>query len=70
MGFNQPQSLAGMRIGLDTSSGGSGFSYLLAPGCGLGSWGTVTSIAFNGEWVMRVLVDDTVPVELQMFSVE
>jgi hypothetical protein len=68
-GLSQPQSNAGCRIGEDTSSGGSGFSYLRAPGCGLGSWGTVTSIAFNGDWVMRVLVDDTVPVELQSFTI-
>ena len=68
-GFNQPQTAAGMRWGRDTSVG-SGFSYILAPSCGLGSWGTMTAIALPGDWVMRVLVDDTVPVELQMFSVE
>ncbi|MCK5378166.1 MAG: hypothetical protein KAJ78_02130 [Acidobacteria bacterium] len=69
-GFYQPQSTAGMRIGLDTSSGSEGTSFLLAPGCGLGAWGTVDSIGFAGNWVMRAVVDDTIPVELMTFTAE
>jgi len=69
-GFNQPQTNAGMRWGLDTSSGPSGTAYIRAPSCGLAAWGTLDSIGYPGAWVMRVLIDDTVPVELQSFNVE
>jgi len=69
-GFAQPQTNAGMRLGLDTSSGSAGTSFILAPTCGLAAWGTVDSIGFAGNWVMRAVVDDTVPVELMTFIVE
>jgi len=69
-GFYQPQPTAGMRLGLDASSGSLGTSYLRAPGCGLSAWGTVDSIGFPGNWVMRVIIDDTIPVELMTFSID
>lgn len=69
-GFSQPQTTAGMRLGLDTSSGSAGTSFLLAPTCGLAAWGTVDSIGFAGNWVMRAVVDDTIPVELMTFTAE
>ena len=68
-GFNQPQTNAGMRIGVDSSSG-SGFSFLQAPTCDLGSWGTLTSIGFPGDWVMAAVVSSILPVELTVFDVE
>ena len=69
-GLYQPQSTAGMRIGLDTSSGSAGTSFIRAPGCSLPAWGTVDSIGVPGNWVMRAVVDDTIPVELMTFSAE
>lgn len=68
-GLYQPQSSAGMRIGLDTTTT-TGHSFLLAPDCGLAAWGTVDSIGFPGNWVMRAVVDDTIPVELMTFTAE
>jgi len=66
-GQTQPQSTAALRWGLDTSSGGGTTSFILAPGCGLSAWGTMTSIGFAGNWVMSVSVEDGCgvdPVEL------
>lgn len=70
LGLSQPQTNAGMRIGLDTSSGSAGTSFILAPGCGLAAWGTIDSIGYPGNWVMRAVIDDTVPVELMTFTAE
>jgi len=67
-GFLQPQTDSGMRIGLDTTAS-AGTSFIRAPDCGLAAWGTVDSIGVPGNWVMRAVIDDTVPVELQTFSV-
>ena len=69
-GFYQPQTTAGMRLGLDTSSGSAGTSYLRAPTCGAASFVTVDSLGFAGNWVMRVIIDDTIPVELMTFSID
>lgn len=69
-GLYQPQTTAGMRIGIDSSSGQTGDSFILAPGCGLTAWGTVDSIGYTGNWVMRAVVDDTIPVELMTFTAE
>jgi hypothetical protein len=70
-GFNQPQTNAGCRIGLDTSSGGSGHSLIRAPACGVaGNFDTVTSVGYPGDWVMRAIINSPVPVELQAYTVE
>ncbi|MCP4902767.1 MAG: hypothetical protein GY906_37880 [bacterium] len=69
-GLNNPQTNAGGRIGLDTSTAGGPNSFIRAPSCGAATWTALTTIGFPGSWVMRVLVDDTLPVELQAFSVE
>jgi len=69
-GFNQPQTAAGMRWGLDTSGGGTADSFIRASACGLSSWGTLTSIGLPGNWVMAAVVDETIPVELTAFDVE
>jgi hypothetical protein len=34
------------------------------------NFGTVESIGFPGYWVHRIVIDDTVPVELMRFDVE
>lgn len=68
-GLYQPQTTAGLRIGLDTTTT-DGTSFILAPGCGLTTWGTVDSIGNPGNWVMRAVVDDTIPVELMTFTAE
>jgi len=69
-GHVQPQSDAGTRWGVDTSSGGgNGTSFIRAPNCGLSGWGTLTSIGFSGNWVMSVSVESCVnPVELQTWG--
>ena len=69
-GFYQGQTTVGMRIGLDTSSGSAGTSFIRAPTCGAASFVTVDSLGFAGNWVMRAVVDDTVPVELMSLGVE
>ncbi len=69
-GFNQPQTDVGMRIGLDTSSGSEGESFIRAPACGAGTFFTVDSLGFPGNWVMAAVIDDTVPVELMTFDVD
>ena len=68
-GFAQPQTDSGIRIGLDTDTS-AGVSFILAPDCGLTSWGTVDAIGYPGNWVMRAVIDDTIPVELQTFSID
>ncbi|MGH9464850.1 MAG: hypothetical protein ACRD0X_04345 [Thermoanaerobaculia bacterium] len=69
-GFNQPQTNVGMRIGLDTSSGSAGESFIRAPTCGVAAFLTVDSIGFPGNWVMAAVIDDTIPVELMNFDVD
>lgn len=68
-GFYQSQTNVGIRIGLDTTST-AGTSFIRAPGCGAGSFVTVDSLGFPGNWVMRTIVDDAVPVELMSLGVE
>jgi len=67
-GQNQPQTNAGMRWGLDTSSGSAGNSYIKAPTCGLSGWGTLDSIGYPGNWCMSVSVAQYSPVELQTWG--
>jgi hypothetical protein len=68
-GFYQPQTSAGIRLGLDQTSS-AGTSFIRAPTCGLTVWGTVESIGYPGNWVMRAIVDDTIPVELMSIGIE
>jgi hypothetical protein len=69
-GFYQPQATVGMRLGEDTSSGSAGTSFIRAPTCGASSFMTIDSIGYPGNWVMRAIVDDTVPVELMSIGIE
>ena len=68
-GFLQAQTAAGLRLGEDTTTS-TGNSFIRAPGCGLSGWGTVDSIGYPGNWVMRAIVDDTIPVELMSIGIE
>ena len=68
-GFYQAQTAAAMRLGEDTTTS-AGTSFIRAPGCGLSGWGTVDSIGYPGNWVMRAIVDDTIPVELMSIGIE
>lgn len=69
IGFNQPQTNAGMRWGLDTTTT-AGTSFIRAPTCGAAAFQTVDSLGFPGNWVIAATIDDTVPVELMHFGVE
>lgn len=69
-GLNQGQSNVGLRIGLDTSSGSAGTSFIRAPTCGATAFASVDSLGFPGNWVMAAVVEDVVPVELQTLDVE
>jgi len=69
-GFNQPETAAGMRWGLDTSGGGTGDSFIRAPSCGATNWAAVTALGFPSNWVMAAVIDDAVPVELMTFDVD
>lgn len=68
-GFYQPQTTAALRIGLDQTSS-AGTSFIRAPTCGASSFMTVDSLGFPGNWVMRAIVDDTIPVELMSIGIE
>jgi len=69
-GLNQAQSNVGMRVGLDQTTTGGGFSMIRAPGCGASSFFDVTALGFPGNWVMAAVVDDSIPVELTSFEVD
>ncbi|MEZ5333505.1 MAG: hypothetical protein R2991_16060 [Thermoanaerobaculia bacterium] len=69
-GLNQMQSNVGLRVGLDSSSGSAGTSFIRAPTCGAVSFATVDSLGFPGNWVMAAVVEDAVPVELMTLDVE
>lgn len=68
-GFLQPQTDSGVRLGHDSTSS-AGTSFIRAPDCGVASWITVDSIGYAGNWVMRAVIDDTIPVELQTFTID
>jgi len=57
-------------LGMDTSGATPNTVFIRAPGCGLPSFLPVEAIGFPGYWVHRIIVDDTVPVELMSFDVQ
>jgi hypothetical protein len=69
-GFSQGTDVNTMSAPQDTSGSTPGTVFIRAPGCGLPNFGTVESIGFPGYWVHRIVIDDTVPVELMRFDVE
>ena len=67
-GQSQPQTNAGMRWGLDTSSS-AGTSYIRAPNCGVSEFITIDALGFPGNWCMAVTVEPMFsPVELQSWG--
>jgi hypothetical protein len=66
-GHNQPQSAAGMRWGLDTSSS-AGTSYIRAPSCGATAYTLVDQLGYPGNWCFSVSTDASSPVEMQSWG--
>jgi hypothetical protein len=64
----QPQTNAGMRWGLDTSSGSAGLSYIRAPGCGVSAFTLLDALGFPGNWVMSVSVEKPTPIEFSTWG--
>ena len=69
-GVNQAQTNVGIRLGQDTTAPVAGTSFIRATTCGAAAFITVEAAGVAGNWVMAVLVDDNVPVELMSFDVE
>jgi hypothetical protein len=68
-GLSQGTNTNGVRIGMDNSGSTANTTYIRAPACGLAAFGTVESIGFPGFWVHRIIIDDTVPVELMDYNI-
>jgi len=69
-GLSQGADLNGVRIGQDTNGAFAPATvYIRAPGCGLSNFGSVESIGYPGNWVHRIMVDNSVPVELMDFDI-
>ncbi len=66
-GQNQPQSNAGMRWGLDTSSS-AGTSYARAPACGVDVFTLIDELAFPGNYCFAAETGGVSPVELQTWG--
>ncbi len=66
-GHNQPQTNAGMRWGLDTTTS-AGTSYLRCPACGLDTFTLLDALGYAGNWCMSVSIDGASPVELQSWG--
>ncbi len=69
MGLNQTQSNVGFRAGVDSSSGSAGTSYIRAAGCGASAFTLLDALGFPGNWVIRAVANELVPVELMTFDV-
>lgn len=70
MGLNQNQSTVGFRAGLDSSSGSAGTSYIRAPTCGAAAFALADDLGFPGNWVIRAVANEAIPVELMTFEVD
>jgi len=68
-GLSQGTDPDPMAFGMDTSGSTPDTVFIRAPNCGLPNFATVESIGFPGYWVHRIIIDDTVPVELMSFGV-
>lgn len=69
IGVQNTQSNVGFRAGLDTSSS-EGTSWIRAPVCGASSFLLVDAAGFPGNWVIRAVANDQVPVELMTLTVD
>ena len=71
MGLLQNQSNVGFRVGVDSSSGSAGTSYIRAATCGAVAFATLDSLGFPGNWVIRAVANEIqIPVELMTISVD
>jgi hypothetical protein len=69
-GLSQGADPQGVRIGMDTNGTITPNTvFIRAPVCGLAAFGTVESIGFPGNWVHRIIADNTLPVELMDFDI-
>lgn len=68
-GLSQGSDATTMSAPQDTSGSAPNTVFIRNPNCGLPNFGTVESIGFPGYWVHRIIIDDTVPVELMSFGV-
>ena len=68
-GLSQGTDPNPMAFAMDTSGSTPDTVFIRAPGCGLANFAPVESIGFPGYWVHRIIIDDTVPVELMSFGV-
>jgi hypothetical protein len=69
-GLSQGTDLTGIRIGMDSNGTITPNTvFIRAPGCGLANFGTVESIGFPGNWVHRIIADNSMPVELMDFDI-
>jgi hypothetical protein len=69
-GLSQGTDTNAMSFAMDTGGSTPNTVFIRAPGCGLPGFAPVESIGFPGYWVHRLIVDDTVPVELMNLHVE
>jgi hypothetical protein len=67
-GLNQNQTNVGFRVGVDSSSGSWGQSYIRAPTCGVGNFVLLDSLGFPGNWVMAVTACQAAPVPVELAS--
>ncbi len=69
-GLSQGADLSGVRIGMDSNGPITPNTvFLRAPGCGIAAFASVESIGFPGNWVHRIIADNSVPVELMDFDI-
>ncbi len=69
IGLNQNQRNVGFSVGVDSSSGSAGTSFIRAPTCGASAFVTLDALGFPGNWVIRAVANEVlVPVELMTIS--
>jgi len=68
-GLSQGTDTNGMMFGMDNDGATPNTVFVRNPNCGLPNFAPVEAIGFPGYWVHRIIVDDTVPVELLSFDV-
>ncbi len=69
IGLIQSQTDVGFRAGVDTSSGSDMTSYIRAPACGAANFTLLDTLGFPGNWVIRAIANELIPVELMTFQV-
>lgn len=69
IGVQNTQTNVGFRLGVDTSSS-DGTSWIRAAGCGAAAFTLMDNIGYPGNWVVRAVANDVVPVELMTLSVK